>query len=71
MAIYRVSGTVTISCFTDVEANSPEEAKEKALDVEFCNLGSPKMFGQGPSDHWVHSGEIDGDPKVEDAEELT
>lgn len=60
MPKYLVSSQVTVSCQVVVEADSPEEAKEKALELpmqSFCHsCSSPK------EDEWSSSGELDGEP---------
>lgn len=34
MKEYKICGAITVSCFTKIEANSPEEALEIARNVE-------------------------------------
>ena len=58
MATYMVVAVVGISLHTEVEADSPEEAKEKAMER------SPTSFCHGAemetrTEAWVTSGEID------------
>lgn len=65
---YRVSGKITINCFTDVEANSPDEAKELARDRENCSLIDIERIGESSDEVWSHSGEMDGIPEIEDVE---
>lgn len=62
MPRYRVPGTMTISVFVDVEAASPEEAREKAHEH-----GVPSLCwscARGEPDRWRTSGELDGEPEV-------
>jgi hypothetical protein len=60
---------MTISVHTTVYADSPEEAKEIALKERSpmslcyqCSHGEPES-------EWVTSGELDGEPDVQDVEE--
>lgn len=67
MKRYRVRGTVTISVFTDVEAEDEIAAKEVAAEhmpMSFCYQCS---VGQ-PAEEWVTSGELDGEVEILDAE---
>lgn len=68
---YRVSALVTISVWTDVEADSEEEAKEIAEERPLqglCHQCSSARFGEGERE-WRTSGELDGVPKELTAEE--
>ncbi len=67
---YRLSGTLTISVCTDVEAASPEEACKILEDegrpvVTLCHQCS----GGNSFVEWVTSGELDGEPEIIDDEE--
>ena len=68
MTRYHVAGTVTISCYTVVEADSPDEAREIAEQRGVCSLGDPGQHGDYDDEVWVHSGEMDGQPDVERVE---
>lgn len=60
---YLVTGIVTISVTVKVEADSEEEARQKANDAsmqEFCYSCS-----RGDDDVWSTSGELDGEPTIE------
>lgn len=63
-----VTGTVTISMHTEVEAETKEEALQKAGEQDVCDLIAPERMGNLLSDCWFHSGEIDGTPEPLDAE---
>jgi hypothetical protein len=66
---YRVSGTMTISVYTDVLAHGEHEAAELADQngvVGLCH----QCGGGDPKTEWVTSGELDGEPEVADAEIL-
>jgi hypothetical protein len=64
MKMYRVSGTVTISCYTDVEASSEAEACEIASERGMCMVSNPERHGESSGEVWFHSGELDGVPEV-------
>lgn len=58
---YIVSGTITISCMVEVEANSEAEARELAADAPmkaFCNHCASGELGS-----WSAS-ELDGEPNI-------
>lgn len=59
MKTYKLSGVVTISIFTEVEANSLEEAIQIAENrgIEACRFGDKEQAGEV----WV-SEEFDGMP---------
>jgi hypothetical protein len=57
--IYRVGGVMTISVFVDVEAESPEQAREAAQDQAIMSL-CHQCSGNHPGE-WSTSGELDGD----------
>lgn len=68
MRRFRVSGTMTISCYVDVEARDVIEARETAADadnMQLCHSCSSTHEGQ-----WSTSGELDGTPEILDVEEL-
>lgn len=69
MKTYLISGTVTISVHTEVEAGSPREAREIAESRGFCPLGIPEQHGSSPEEDWCHSGEIDGEVENINVEE--
>ena len=60
MAKYYVSGSVTISIYTEVEADSPEKAKEIAEGraIEESRWGDK----QQPKSVWI-ADEYDGEPQ--------
>lgn len=65
---YRVQGLMTISVFVVVEADSAEEAREKAEDSavqSLCNGCASPM----DESEWHTSGELDGTPVIEAVEE--
>jgi len=55
---YRVTTNMTISVSTVVEADSPEEAKAKAMDHDVQSLPHD---ASDPEKVWCHSGQLDGD----------
>lgn len=65
---FRVGGTVTISMYVDVEADSPEEAKEIASRAGVMSLCH--QCCRNHEDQWSTSGEIDGEPEVSDEEPI-
>jgi hypothetical protein len=67
--IYLVSGQVTISITTLVEADSPEEAKEIAADRQMQMVDDVGRHGQTPEEVWCHSGELDGEAQINRVEE--
>ena len=66
--VYRVNGTMTISCFVDVEAETEEEAIELAGNAEI--MGLCHQCANGKDGEWSTSGELDGQPDIDGAEEL-
>jgi hypothetical protein len=58
----------TIGVFTDVEADSPEQAKELAEDRGMVGLCYQCATGD-PAEEWCTSGELDGIPSDLDVEE--
>lgn len=64
MPTFTVSGTVTVSCWTVVEAATETEAKEIAAEREVAGLCH--MPFDAPDDEAWHI-ETDGDPTVIDA----
>lgn len=63
-----VTGEVTISVLTEVEAASEAEAKSIANErgmMSFCH----KCARGNPSEEWSTSGELDGEPRKIEAEE--
>jgi hypothetical protein len=69
MARYRVSATMTISVYTDVEAGSKDEALEKARDHQNQSFCAQCSEGN-PREEWVTSGELDGEPTALRADKL-
>jgi hypothetical protein len=67
---YRVSGTITISVFTDVLARGEHEAAELAELNPVMSLCHQCAGGEEKKE-WVTSGELDGEPEVHDAELTT
>ncbi len=67
--IFTVNGHVTISCFTRVEANSPEEAQAIARQRQMCMVSDPARSGEDPNEVWFHNGELDGQPEVTGVEQ--
>lgn len=67
---YRVSGTITISVFTDVEAASEQEARDIAEGRGVVGLCWQCCGNRTAGEEWVTSGELDGDPEAEDVEEI-
>ena len=68
MPKYIVSGIVTVSIYTEVIAETEEEALKLAGDqpmMSFCNQCSRGT----PEDEWVTAGELDGEPQELRAEE--
>jgi hypothetical protein len=61
---YRVSGMVTISVYTIVEASSEDEAREIAAERGMCRVDDPERHGEDATEVWFHSGELDGVPEV-------
>ncbi len=58
---YKVSGSVTISVYTEVEATSKAEAVRLAQEhpmQSFCHQCSTGS----PDEEWTTSGELDGEP---------
>lgn len=70
MPKYVLTGLVTMSMRTVVEAESEEEAREIAESKDLCSIGSPEAYGQNEDDAWVHSGEIDGTVEIEAVEQV-
>jgi hypothetical protein len=60
MPRYLVSGQVTISVCTEVEASSGKEAIRKAQDHGMMSLCHSCSSGE-PTEEWVTSGELDGE----------
>jgi hypothetical protein len=60
MARYRISGQVTISIYTDVEADSPDAAIEEAEGRAMKRLCWSCGDSRGSDEEWVTSGELDG-----------
>lgn len=67
---YLISGSITISMHTEVEADSKTEALQIAALRELCSLSNPYMHGETAEDCWCHSGELDGEVEVLDVEEM-
>lgn len=70
MSKYLVKGLITISTFIEVEADSEEAARERAVDspvMTLCNHCADRK----PDGEWVTSGELDGTPEIESVEMVT
>lgn len=61
---YSVAGVITISVHTEVEASSPEEAREIAVNDRGIMSLCHQCASGDPSSEWVTSGEFDGDVPV-------
>lgn len=70
MAKYQVSGKVTISVYTVVDADSKEKAIELASERDLCSVDDPAGHGDYAENVWVHSGELDGVAEASYAELL-
>ena len=64
---YRVTATMTISVHVDVEAESPEQAKEIAEELPPMTLCHQCASSKG--EQWSTSGELDGQPENLEVEE--
>ena len=64
---YVVSGVVTISMFTRVEANSPEEAKRIAEERAPISLCHQCGGSREQDESWCTSGELDGEVIIDRA----
>lgn len=60
---WLVSGVITISVHTEVEAETQSAAEEIALAQPVMSLCHQCATGT-PKDEWVTSGELDGDIEV-------
>jgi hypothetical protein len=65
MPKYIVSGTVTISCMVEVEAESAEAAREAAEGADMMTLCY--QCSHVEADVWC-AGELDGIPEIESVE---
>ena len=54
--IYRVSGYLTMSCIADIEANSEEEARAKALGLSCPSLCHQCDDAGGDGETWQLNG---------------
>jgi hypothetical protein len=68
MKTYIVTGTVTVSVRTTVQARSPEEAKEKAFENNLPTLCYQCASNDGIGE-WSLSGELDGEVQIDEAQE--
>lgn len=59
MKEYKISGAITVSCFTKVEANSPEEALEIAKKRRVADI-TINAFDQEEDEAWNF--DSDGEP---------
>lgn len=66
---YIVTGEVTISVHTEVEARSAKEARELADEHGVMSL-CHSCSAESCDEQWVTSGELDGAVKIRDAELL-
>lgn len=62
MPKYYFGGQVTVSCYTLVDADSEEEAREIAENRNFLILPAASSMGWNPNEEWLIS-EIDGEPR--------
>lgn len=58
---FRVCGVITISVYTEVEAETPEEARKLAEEQPVMTLCHYCVSGE-PDREWVTNGELDGTP---------
>lgn len=65
MTTYNVSGTVTVSCFTEVEADSPEEAIRIAASRSIADIHIDGSYELSECFHI----DADGEPQGLHAEE--
>lgn len=65
--MWRVSGTMEISMYVDVEASSAEEARTLAEEAPVVSLCHQCATGDGPGT-WNTSGELDGLPEFIDSD---
>ena len=65
MTTYRIIGTVGVSCWTDVEAESPEEAVRLAAQRGLADHHIDGSFGEDESWHFDNDG-TPGNLRVED-----
>ena len=70
MPKYTISGRVTISCYTEVEAASPKQAREFAALRPMCSVLEIERMGETAGDVWSHGGELDGTPEIVSVEEI-
>lgn len=70
MPTYRVPGTMTISVFVDVEADSIEEAKAKAEEASVMGLCHYCSDSRNREGEWCTSGELDGQPEINGEDEV-
>lgn len=54
--VYRLSGYLTVSCVADIEANSEEEAREKAAQLSCPSLCHQCEDAGGDPDTWQLNG---------------
>lgn len=57
MPTYRVTGEVTVSCYTEVEAESEKQAKEEAISRAMAMI----IDHGNPEEEWCVE-DLDGDP---------
>ncbi|MFA5943230.1 MAG: hypothetical protein WC876_02050 [Candidatus Thermoplasmatota archaeon] len=60
---YVVEALVTISTFTRIEADSPGEAMDAALERPMRGLCHHCGGDREQDEAWVTSGELDGEPR--------
>jgi len=75
MKRYRVSAAVTISIWTEVDADSEEQALEMAEAMPMPSLGREasgvgRRNRHGLPETWLTSGELDGSPFDLEADEV-
>lgn len=60
MPKYSVTGIMTVSCWTEVEADSPEAAIEAAIERQVASLPAVTFNGYDIKDSWHFDN--DGEP---------
>lgn len=69
MPKYIVTGSITISVHTVVDADSPEAAKEEAQSRSVQGLCHQCADSRGADEEWRTSVELDGEPTDLNVEE--
>lgn len=68
MPKFRVSGTLTISVYIDVEAEDEDAAKEVARQEGVQGLCW--QCARGEEGVWCTSGELDGEPEINEDDDI-